>query len=44
VKAVVFLSKNEPLKIAEIARPDPKADEVLIQLNYAALNHLDFNP
>lgn len=41
MKAVVFRSKDEPLQISEAERPILKAGEVLIKLNYAALNHLD---
>lgn len=41
MKALLFRSKDEELKINEVAKPVPGPGEVLIELKYAALNHLD---
>lgn len=41
MKAVIFQSKDQPLAIKEVDTPVPLAGEVLIQLHYASLNHLD---
>ena len=41
MKAVIFLSKDQPLAIKEIGTPVPLEGEVLIRLHYASLNHLD---
>lgn len=41
MKAVLFRSNDQPLKIKEVEIPSPREGEVLIQLYYASLNHLD---
>ncbi|ULQ57006.1 zinc-binding dehydrogenase [Flavihumibacter rivuli] len=41
MKALLFRSKDEPLRIAVIETPQPAAGEVLIRLHYAAINHRD---
>lgn len=41
MKAVIFQSNVQPLQIKEVDIPSPKQGEVLIQLYYASLNHLD---
>ena len=41
MKAVLFKTKEEPLQVAEVETPAPAGGEILIQLKYAALNHLD---
>lgn len=41
MKAVQFQSKDIPLAVSEVETPFPGKREVLIQLHYAALNHLD---
>ena len=41
MKAALFKSKDIPPCVAEVAKPIPGKKEVLIQLHYAALNHLD---
>jgi zinc-binding alcohol dehydrogenase/oxidoreductase len=41
MKALVFQSKDEPLKLREVPKPLPGINEVLVELKYAALNHLD---
>lgn len=41
MQAVVFQSKDQPLAIKEVAKPTPGNGELLIRLEYAALNHLD---
>lgn len=41
MKAALFSAQNQPLDIAEIPKPKPIKDQVLIKLKYAALNHLD---
>lgn len=41
MKAVVFRSKEQPLTIKEVPKPTPGKGELLIRLEYAALNHLD---
>lgn len=42
MKAIVFQTKKEGPIVKEVPVPEPKKDQVLIQLSYAALNHLDF--
>lgn len=41
MKAALFKSKDLPLTVEEIKRPQPVRDEVLVKVNYAALNHRD---
>lgn len=41
MKAVVFKTKTVGPTIKEVPVPEPKKDQVLVQLSYAALNHLD---
>lgn len=41
MKAVLFKSKDIPFAVSEVPRPTPGKKEVLIQIHYAALNHLD---
>ena len=41
MKALVFQSKDDPLKLSEVPKPVPGSNEVLVELKYAALNHLD---
>ena len=41
MKAVTFKSKDQPLQFTEVPDPVPKEGEVVIQLKYASLNHLD---
>jgi zinc-binding alcohol dehydrogenase/oxidoreductase len=41
MKALLFRSKGEPLKLSEASKPVPGSNEVLVELKYAALNHLD---
>ncbi len=41
MRALLFRSKDEPLQLHNIEKPIPKEGELLIQLQYAALNHRD---
>ena len=41
MRALLFRSKDQPLKIGNMLIPVPKEGEVLIKLQFAALNHLD---
>ncbi|MDQ3278088.1 MAG: zinc-binding dehydrogenase [Bacteroidota bacterium] len=41
MKAVVFHTKEKPLRVEEVDLPVPATGQVLIALHYAALNHLD---
>lgn len=41
MSAAVFKGKDLPLEIVELNRPKPVKDQVLIKLQYAALNHRD---
>jgi NADPH:quinone reductase-like Zn-dependent oxidoreductase len=43
MKAVVFQEHGGPevLQVREVSRPTPGVGDVLVRLNYAALNHLD---
>ncbi len=41
MRAAVFKSKDIPLQIVEFKKPKPVKDQVLIKLQYAALNHRD---
>jgi NADPH:quinone reductase-like Zn-dependent oxidoreductase len=41
MKAMLFKSKLEPLVVSEVENPVPQREEMLIKLEYAALNHLE---
>jgi len=41
MKALTFQSKDEPLRLSEVPKPVPHTNEVIVELKYAALNHLD---
>lgn len=41
MKALLFKGKQHALTLAEIAKPKPVKDQVLIRIHYAALNHRD---
>lgn len=41
MKALLFKGKQHALTLAEITKPKPVKDQVLIRLHYAALNHRD---
>lgn len=41
MRAVLFKGKDIPLAVEETKKPKPVKDQVLIKLNYAALNHRD---
>jgi zinc-binding alcohol dehydrogenase/oxidoreductase len=41
MKAVLFKGKDLPLKIEDMKKPQLVKDQVLVKLNYAALNHRD---
>jgi NADPH:quinone reductase-like Zn-dependent oxidoreductase len=41
MKTVIFQSKDMPLQITDVTKPVPAKGELLVQIHYAALNHLD---
>jgi zinc-binding alcohol dehydrogenase/oxidoreductase len=41
MKALVFKGKNMPFVVQDMPKPKPTADQVLIKLTHAALNHRD---
>lgn len=41
MKAALFAGKGKPLSVEEVSKPKPVKDQVLIKLQYAALNHRD---
>lgn len=41
MKALLFKGKQHVLTLADIAKPKPVKDQVLIRIHYAALNHRD---
>ena len=45
MKAIQYkqLGQSDVLKFVDVETPQPKADEVLIQLKAASLNHLDLH-
>jgi len=41
MRAALFKQKGEPLVVSEVKKPKPVKDQVLVRLQYAALNHRD---
>jgi zinc-binding alcohol dehydrogenase/oxidoreductase len=41
MKAVLFKGKDQPVTVAQVKKPKPIKDQVLIKMKYAALNHRD---
>jgi zinc-binding alcohol dehydrogenase/oxidoreductase len=41
MKAVLFKGKDQPATVAQVKKPKPIKDQVLIKMKYAALNHRD---
>lgn len=41
MRAAFFTNRDQPLQLREIKKPKPVKDQVLVRLQYAALNHRD---